>query len=164
VKRYRDKKRNVTSAVTVTPPETDTETDTENSEAKASGASAPDPRDRLFKEGLQKIAELTGKGPDSCRSFIGKCLKASDDDASAVLGAIDDAHRNRVADAPAWISARLKGRSSPSIGQKIPIEEAVRIFVKSGHWSRHAPVADISQAPPELLAKHGLMPDGRRMQ
>lgn len=120
-KDYRDRKRDASRSsrrddsdgtVSVKRPETETETETEqNSDARASGAVAPrDPRSRLFSEGLSKLALLTGKGPDSCRSFIGKCLKAAQDDASVVLGLIDDAERNRVADAPAWISARLKAR------------------------------------------------------
>lgn len=51
-----------------------------------------------------------------------------------------------------------------STSTKMPIEEAITVFKQTGKWSRYAPVADISQAPPELLAKHGLMPDGRRIQ
>lgn len=47
---------------------------------------------------------------------------------------------------------------------KIPIEQAVAIYAKSGVWSRHAPVSDISQVPHELLAKHNILPDGRRIQ
>jgi uncharacterized protein YdaU (DUF1376 family) len=84
-----------------------------DSEAKASGAVAPDdPRTRLFRVGLPKLAALTGKGPDACRSFVGKCLKAASDDALIVLGLIEDAERNQVADPSAWIAARLKtGRS-----------------------------------------------------
>lgn len=107
VKRYRQRKCNVTPAVTVTPPDTDT--DTESSEAKASGADAPvDHRTRLFNEGLAKLSSLTGKGPDACRSFVGKCLKAAGDDAVTVLGLIEDAERNKVVDPSAWIVARLK--------------------------------------------------------
>lgn len=52
----------------------------------------------------------------------------------------------------------------PIIQNKIPLEDAVEQYAKTGHWSRHAPVSDVSQAPAEILAKHGLMPDGRRMQ
>lgn len=52
----------------------------------------------------------------------------------------------------------------PIIPDKIPLEDAVLQYAKTGHWSRHAPVSDVSQAPAEILAKHGLMPDGRRMQ
>lgn len=48
-------------------------------------------------------------------------------------------------------------------GGEFPIEEAVKMFARNGHWSRHAPVSDVSQAPPELLAKYGLLPDGRKM-
>jgi hypothetical protein len=81
----------------------------ENPEANASGAIAPiDHRKRLFSEGLSRLAALTGKGPDACRSFIGKCLKAASDDAVTVLGLIEDAERNQVIDASAWIAARLK--------------------------------------------------------
>lgn len=81
-----------------------------DSEAYASGASAPDdPRTRLFREGLATLARITGKGPDACRAFIGKCLKAASDDAIVVLGLIEDAERNRVANPSAWIAAHLKG-------------------------------------------------------
>jgi hypothetical protein len=79
-----------------------------NSEANASGADAPDHRKRLFDEGLPKLATMTGKGPDACRSFVGKCLKAAGDDAVTVLGLIEDAERNKVVDPSAWIVSRLK--------------------------------------------------------
>lgn len=79
-----------------------------DSEANASGAGAPDHRKRLFSEGLSKLAAMTGKGPDACRSFVGKCLKASSDDAVTVLGLIEEAERNQVVDPSAWIAARLK--------------------------------------------------------
>jgi uncharacterized protein YdaU (DUF1376 family) len=80
-----------------------------DSEADASGAEAPiDHRKRLFSEGLQKLAAMTGKGPDACRSFVGKCLKAASDDAIVVLGLIEDAERNQVVNPSAWIAARLK--------------------------------------------------------
>lgn len=164
VKRFRQRKGNVSSAVPETPPDTDTDTDTD-SEPKGSGADAPNPRSKLLGEGLKKLGELTGKSPDSCRSFIGKCLHATNDDASVVLGLIDDAHRNRVANAPAWISSRLKSAAGPS--ERAPpmtIEQAVEQYARIGQWSRHAPLSDVSQAPTELLAKHGLGPDGRKLQ
>ncbi|MBR0868916.1 hypothetical protein JQ633_00990 [Bradyrhizobium tropiciagri] len=108
VKRFRQRKGTVSSGVSETPPDTETETDV--SEARASGASAPDdPRMRLFRDGLAKLSSMTGKGPDACRSFVGKCLKAAGDDAITVLGLIEEAERNRVVDPSAWIAARLKG-------------------------------------------------------
>lgn len=63
-----------------------------------------------------------------------------------------------------WTDHAAVAFSASSTPDKIAIEDAVSIFAKTGQWSRHAPVADISQAPAELLAKHGLSPDGRRMQ
>lgn len=89
-----------------------------DSEADASGAVAPrDPRTRLFDDGLKKLALLTGKGPDACRSFVGKCLKQANDDAIIVLGLIEDAERNRVANPSAWIVASLKGNSHGKSGE-----------------------------------------------
>lgn len=80
-----------------------------DSDAYASGAAAPsDPRTRLFRDGLAMLANITGKGPDACRAFLGKCLKAASDDAIVVLGLIEDAARNQVANPSAWIAARLK--------------------------------------------------------
>lgn len=106
VKRYRERKCNVT----VTSPDTDNRIQIQkDTEAIASDAAASDPRTRLFKEGLAKLSALTGKGPDACRSFVGKCLKAANDDAIVVLGLIEEAERNRVVDPSAWIAARLKG-------------------------------------------------------
>lgn len=90
-----------------------------DSEAIASGAEAPDHRKRLFSEGLSKLATMTGKGPDACRSFVGKCLKAASDDAVTVLGLIEDAERNQVVDPSAWIAARLKGPENGRPGSKI---------------------------------------------
>jgi hypothetical protein len=108
VKRFRKQERNVSE----TPPHTHTEetqAEKKDSEANASGADAPiDHRKRLFNEGLSKLAAMTGKGPYACRSFVGKCLKASGDDAITVLGLIEDAERNQVINPSAWISSRLK--------------------------------------------------------
>lgn len=115
VKRFRNGERNVSTDkvkrfrnVSETAPDTEAETE-QISEAKASGAGAPiDHRKRLFDEGLSKLAAISGKGPDACRAFVGKCLKAASDDAIVVLGLIEDAERNRVANPTAWIAAHLK--------------------------------------------------------
>lgn len=82
-----------------------------DSDANASGADAPiDYRKRLFNEGLEKLAKITGKGPDACRAFVGKCLKAANDDAVVVLGLIEDAERNQIVNPSAWIAAHLKSK------------------------------------------------------
>ena len=93
-----------------------------DSEPIGSGASAPiDDRTRLFRDGLSTLARLTGKGPDACRSFVGKCLKAAGDDAVTVLGLIEDAERNQVVNPSAWIAARIKpveiGNGRPTLTQ-----------------------------------------------
>ena len=86
-----------------------------NSEAIASDAGASrDIRADLFREGLKALAEMTGKTPDSCRSLVGKWLKSVNDEAIHVLGAIQDAERNRVADPVAWINRAL----NPHIGDR----------------------------------------------
>jgi hypothetical protein len=83
-----------------------------DSEANASDADASrDVRTRLFNHGLRTLAAITGKTPDSCRSLIGKWLKAVNDEAIHVLGAIEDAERNRIADPVAWIGRALQARS-----------------------------------------------------
>jgi hypothetical protein len=158
VKRHRERKRNVTSTVTVTPPETDTETE-QISEANASGAVAPvDHRKRLFDEGLSKLARMTGKGPDACRSFVGKCLSAAGDDAVVVLGLIEDAERNKVVDPSAWIAARLKGPQNGNAGSKI-IQAADDLRRKIASFDGPASEADgirgsQGEASPRLLS-HG---------
>jgi hypothetical protein len=80
-----------------------------DSEPDGSDAGASiDHRKRLFDEGIPAVRRMTGKGPDACRSFLGKCLKAAEDNAITVLGLIEDAERNEVIDPCAWIVARLK--------------------------------------------------------
>lgn len=108
------------------------------SEANASGAVAPrDFRAELFQTGLAKLAAMTGKGPDSCRSFVGKCLKAAGDDAVIVLGLIEDAERNKVADPSAWIAARLKATGPPSNTVGKPLTEFQRKQAETNHVRDH---------------------------
>ncbi|MGO9356297.1 MAG: hypothetical protein ACLP1D_01330 [Xanthobacteraceae bacterium] len=48
----------------------------------------------------------------------------------------------------------------------LDIAEAVKLFARTGHWSRFAgPAPGLAgcRAPPELLAQHGLAPDGRAL-
>jgi hypothetical protein len=94
----------------------DNKTDsTKYSDASASDADAScDVRTRLFNHGLRTLATITGKTPDSCRSLIGKWLKAVNDEAIHVLGAIEDAERNRIADPVPWITRALTTNISNS--------------------------------------------------
>lgn len=73
-----------------------------------------------------------------------------------------------------WVRRSAEGRgksssakaSTASSEASVSAEEAVKILARTGRWSRYAgpePGHSGCRASPELLAKHGLMPDGRRM-
>jgi hypothetical protein len=108
VKRFRERSGNVSSAVSATPPDTETEQIQKQKEDSDPNGSARDIRADLFSKGLKTLAEITGKTPDSCRSLLGKWLKFVNDEAIHVLGAIEDAERNRVADPVAWVTRALQ--------------------------------------------------------
>ena len=160
VKRFRQRERNVSE----TPPEqkqiTEPEQRQKDSTAIAVGAEAPDHRKRLFNEGLAKLASLTGKGPDACRSFVAKCLKAAQDDAVTVLGLIEDAERNQVVDPSAWIAARLKTGDS-SNGKRSEIIAAADTIV--GYFDRGGTRggADYGAGGPTDPANARLLPSRR---
>lgn len=83
-----------------------------------------------------------------------------------VLGAIDDAERNKVVDPSAWIAARLKNPAPGVRSADMPIEDAVKQFARIGVWSRHAgpePGQTGCRASVELLEKYGFGPDGRKL-
>jgi hypothetical protein len=124
VKRFRKRTRNVSSGVSATPTDTDTETEQIQKENKVSdpNGSARDVRADLFNKGLKSLAAMTGKTPDSCRSLLGKWLKSVNDEAIHVLGAIEDAERNRVADPVAWINRALQTHGANN-GNR-PVHEA----------------------------------------
>lgn len=95
----------------------------QNPEKKDPDLRSADPRADLFNRGLEALARMTGKTPDSCRSIVGKWLKTVDDEAIQVLGAIDDADRNRIADPVAWISKSLKPRGANGHG-RVTVQQA----------------------------------------
>lgn len=69
-------------------------------------------------------------------------------------------NENRWSDHAAVAALREIGGEKPA---GLSLEGAVELYARAGIWSRHSPVSDVSQAPPELLAKYGLLPDGRKM-
>jgi hypothetical protein len=109
----------------------------EDSEAKASDASAsPDVRTELFRRGLVTLARITGKTPNSCRSLIGRWLKTVDDEAIHVLGAIEEADHNRVADPVAWINRTLQPRQRVGPEDKSVHSAIRRLREKQAMWER----------------------------
>lgn len=125
----------------------------EYSEANASADHLPDPRTKLFSESLQTLARITGKTPDSCRSIVGKWLKAVDDEAIHVVAAIEDADRNRVANPTAWITRVLspKERNNAKTARNGLGEALARLDDHIGETERGEAW---SEAPPRLLP-HG---------
>jgi uncharacterized protein YdaU (DUF1376 family) len=124
------------------------------------GAAAPLPalrdiRGDLFNRGLKTLATITGKTPDSCRSLVGRWLKSVNDEAVHVLGAIDDAERNRVADPVAWITQALKSRGGEH-GKQRSVQEAARDLVNQ--FGR-VPAAESSGARSSHVR---VLPEGRR--
>ena len=109
VKRFRERQRNVSE----TPPEQN-RTESETEEERAAAVAAPsDPRTTLFNRGLQTLERISGRPPNSCRSLVGRWLKDLEDDPIPILGAIEDAELNRVADPVAWITRALKPKGRP---------------------------------------------------
>ena len=122
MKRHREKK-DVTPSdtardVTVTlQKRTDTDTEEEQKERKK-GIEAdaspdnliilPDPRADLYSRGVRTLSAMTGRPDDKLKSILGRWLKLANDDAVKVLRTIEDAARNRVADAVPWIEAALR--------------------------------------------------------
>lgn len=70
----------------------------------------PDWRERLFRQGLASVRQLTGKNEGAARSLVGRWLRDARDDARRVLRAIEDAQEQQVAEPVAWIEAALRGR------------------------------------------------------
>jgi hypothetical protein len=101
---------------------------------------------------------MTGKGPDACRSFVGKCLKAAGDDAIIVLGLIEEAERNQAVDPSAWIAARLKTVEMPNGKPRSQIIQAAddlrrKIASFDGPPNRNIGVCDgTGEAAPRLLS------------
>src|SRR5579884_303263 len=128
-----------------------------SSEAIASDAGASDdPRTNLFNRGLKTLAKITGRTPDSCRALVGKWLKLADDEAVKVLGAIDDAERNRIADPAAWISRVLSPKPT-QVNSHATDREAVKSQYRAavreiGDYIESASAdGDVSEATLRLL-------------
>jgi uncharacterized protein YdaU (DUF1376 family) len=65
-----------------------------------------------------------------------------------------------------WADHAAVAMLADMAGAELPIEKAVQMFAKIGHWSRYAGPApgDIGcKASPELLAQYGIAPDGRKL-
>lgn len=172
VKRFREKKGNVSRNVSATAPESE-QIRSEQSTADARTVSKSD-EDRL----RQAIAEAFTAAkaphvPDTARASV---WLRQGFDAGIILAVITEivARKPRLAslsyfDAPIRDAHAIHapGRPSPTLVQTAavkPIEDAVKMFARTRHWSRHAgPAPGLAgcRAPAALLAQFGLLPDGR---
>lgn len=87
------------------------------SDAAASPPVVVDPRADLFNRGRLIVERITGKTPDSARALIGRFLKLANDEAVAVLGAIEDAERIKIIDPVPWINRALGQRARGDPGR-----------------------------------------------
>lgn len=120
------------------------------------GSDGEPPRDiraDLFRNGLQALARITGKTPDSCRSLVGRWLKSANDEAIHVLAAIEDAERNRVADPVAWINRALQSKFTNGKPKRTVQDAARDLLERFGD----VPAAD---GGPARLAPVRLLPSG----
>lgn len=88
-----------------------------DSEAKASDAAArangeePPIRDRLWREGLPIIRDLTGLSESQARAFLGGLVKRAADDCSRVFRVVQEAGSLRPIDPKGWLT---KAASPPA--------------------------------------------------
>ncbi len=108
VKRFRNAKRNVSSAVTETPPETDTETE-QSSVSKETAGDAVDPSKIMFDAGVSLITS-SGKTEQAARSWLGKARSRHGEE--AVITMIGRAKREGAIDPISFMEGGLKSFSS----------------------------------------------------
>lgn len=168
VKRFRNGQRGVSE----TPPDTETE---QIQNRKDSGARAPDdwPVDATeqfwndYPHKIGKSAAIAKLGQVRKRGVSWKVL-------------MDGLRRYKLtkpADRPwcnpltwlnqgRWEDAPAEAAQLQSISDRLSEEDALKHYVKTGHWSRWSPCAEPGQTgctiPPEMFAKYGLLPDGRK--
>lgn len=187
-KRYRDRARNADSNVTprnVTDnaeenvtrkrPHTETDTQTEKKETRAVRADGwPDDFKELF---WAKYPNKVGKPKAIAKLEHARKRGVAWAD---VMAGLDRYIAGKPADR-AWLNpetflnqerwtdqpASLQATSQSTAGIEIEIEKAVQMFAKNRTWSRWAgpePGLIGCRATPELLARYGLLPDGRRIE
>jgi uncharacterized protein YdaU (DUF1376 family) len=107
----------------------------------SAAAPSPPPRDlsdmdalkkHVWDEGVRIIRNLTGKSDGPARTFLGKVLKALNQDFPGALAVLQAAERERPADPAAWIAAAAKARASPPQGVISPRRQA--ILEAAGLW------------------------------
>ncbi len=78
----------------------------------------PDFKKKIFGEGLDYLAEQSGRARNGLRPMVGKWLKQCSDDSAKLWSAIESAQREEVAEPIAWITARLGKRPADDFIEK----------------------------------------------
>lgn len=115
VKRYRERKCNVTSNNNETPPDTEQiQSITEKKDARADARPVyTDSTHELWGEGTAILAQL-GVPAKTIRPNIGRWLRDSKNDPVSVLGAIQRARDHRVIDPIPWITRAIQSKGIAS--------------------------------------------------
>jgi hypothetical protein len=171
VQRHREKKRNatgnVTGGVTGTPPE---QSRAETEQSRADARAVDDLGKGALRAGLRAVL---GSEIDLSRAdgWLSKGY-----DVAMVLEVVRELHARKpdiasLAYFELALAERHENRAmTPSeraaYGAKTNFDSVIDVFARTGVWSRYAgpePGMLGCRAPPELLAKHGIGPDGRKL-
>jgi uncharacterized protein YdaU (DUF1376 family) len=91
----------------------------------------------LFRQGLAWIAQVYGKPPNALRPFVGKCLKAAQNDHKRVFEVFAMAQRNAIADPQPWVLRALAERST-DFGTANPVPPPPSAFALAAEeWVRN---------------------------
>lgn len=174
VKRFRERQRNVSETSNETKCETGPEAEQTQSRAEAEQTrAAVSNSEKVLRTDLMeafgpsrcpdlaRTSDWLAKGyaPGMIVDVVREMLARKPDIAS--LAYFDSALAERHAKRPPTPAERAAGMTGEAL------EQAVKHFAKTGHWSRHAgpePGLTGCRASAELLAKHGLGDDGQKLR
>ncbi|MGJ4928132.1 hypothetical protein ACQR1I_16625 [Bradyrhizobium sp. HKCCYLS2038] len=175
---------NVTAAVTGTPPEQNrAEADTETGSRSDAGASRPAREPSRFDEFWKAYPRRDGPNPRKPAEAKFAALVKAGVDQQAVINAArklgaDEAARGNIGtrfipQAMTWLNqqrwndhAAVAAAPPSAADEAAQLEDAVRMFARSGRWSRWAgpePGMTGCRASAELLARHGLSAEGQKL-
>lgn len=97
----------------------------------------PTPGQVLYREGLAKMIEMTGRKPDAIKSWFGRMRRETGDNAALILEAVQDAHRRWLnrgdderADPTGWVAGYVKARAKRAEAVDAPVPE----FAGADRW------------------------------
>lgn len=159
--------------------ESDQDPDQESDQESDAGSAAAAAQARAFDEFWQAYPRRAGANPrEPARRRFGELVAAGVDPAQLIAAAKRLAAEHAangtsgtrfVPQALTYLGqARFADEAAPeqAPARELDIAEAVKLYARTGHWSRFAgpaPGLNGCRAAPDLLARFGLSPDGRRL-